>query len=356
MFGYDISDNKATNVGEYTAKVTGKGNFTGEATAVYTIVKDDTPETLNIDIEVSDAETGEESKVNAKMNVTVDPKGEVTQREIIVIDEATGEKVKKTVTVVPVILEDNDRLLDIEEGAMNTDDGSVMKIIAPLRLLDDYALMPTLKDNYEAERISAIITPPNRYWTFSCGVDVLVPEGVSVYTCHVVSDKAVEINELTSNQLMYNGEPTIRHNNGVLIACTDGTDRNAYEIVAKPGDQKSGTKPATGNAKNYPGNQLEPVIENTHFDYNDCYVLKNNEFHAILNNDSEVSACKAVLRKPATAAARLRIMVAEEATGINAIGQFDDLQSDNWYDLQGRKIVVKTKGIRIINGKKVIIK
>lgn len=96
MFGYDISGNKATNVGEYTAKVTGKGNFTGEATAVYTIVKDDTPETLNIDIEVSDAETGEESKVNAKMNVTVDPKGEITQREIIVIDEATGEKVKKT--------------------------------------------------------------------------------------------------------------------------------------------------------------------------------------------------------------------------------------------------------------------
>ena len=151
MFGYDISGNKATNVGEYTAKVTGKGNFTGEATAVYTIVKDDTPETLNIDIEVSDAETGEESKVNAKMNVTVDPKGEVTQREIIVIDEATGEKVKKTVTVVPVILENIDRLLDIEEGAMNTDDGSVMKIIAPLRLLDDYALMPTLKDNYEAD-------------------------------------------------------------------------------------------------------------------------------------------------------------------------------------------------------------
>ena len=33
MFGYDISGNKATNVGEYTAKVTGKGNFTGEATA-----------------------------------------------------------------------------------------------------------------------------------------------------------------------------------------------------------------------------------------------------------------------------------------------------------------------------------
>ena len=36
--GYDLTDNKATNVGNYTAKVTGKGNFTGELDAPFSIV------------------------------------------------------------------------------------------------------------------------------------------------------------------------------------------------------------------------------------------------------------------------------------------------------------------------------
>ena len=412
---YELSGNKGTEVGTYTAKVTGKGNFTGEATASWSI-ESGAPEPIDIEVEVSDAETGEESEVNAKMNITVDPTGEVTEREIIVIDEETGQEVKKTVTVIPVILEsidltgqegagdgqktelsvtipksvlsadgtvlyevtgikkdafksddpsvivttvilsDNDRLLDIEEGAMNTDDGSVMKIIAPLRLLDDYALMATLKDNFEAEKISTIVTPPNHYWTFSCGVDVLVPEGVGVYTCHMVSDNEVEINQLTAAQLTYNGELTIRHNNGVRIACSDGSDGNAYEIVAKPGDLKSGAKPATGNAKNYPDNQLEPVIENTHYNAGDCYVLNNNAFHAILQSDTKVPACLAVLRKPAApAAARLSIIEGGDATGISSI-ENGELRMENVYDLQGRKVVEKTKGIRIMNGKKVIIK
>jgi hypothetical protein len=44
-------------------------------------------------------------------------------------------------------------------------------------------------------------------------------------------------------------------------------------------------------------------------------------------------------------------------TGINAIGQFDDLQSD-YYDLNGRKLQGKPnkKGIYIKNGQKVIVR
>ena len=39
--GYDVSGNKGINVNNYTAKVTGKGNFTGEATAQFSIVPAD---------------------------------------------------------------------------------------------------------------------------------------------------------------------------------------------------------------------------------------------------------------------------------------------------------------------------
>ena len=51
----------------------------------------------------------------------------------------------------------------------------------------------------------------------------------------------------------------------------------------------------------------------------------------------------------------------DSTTGINAIGQSDNVQSDNWYDLQGRQIVKSSnrqmkKGLYIVNGKKVVIK
>ena len=36
--GYEIADNKATNVGNYTATLTGKGNFKGSVTANWSIV------------------------------------------------------------------------------------------------------------------------------------------------------------------------------------------------------------------------------------------------------------------------------------------------------------------------------
>jgi hypothetical protein len=52
-----------------------------------------------------------------------------------------------------------------------------------------------------------------------------------------------------------------------------------------------------------------------------------------------------------------------ETTGIISIGQLDNLQSDNWYDLSGRKIVNSKssnsklpKGIYIHNGRKIVIK
>ena len=62
-----------------------------------------------------------------------------------------------------------------------------------------------------------------------------------------------------------------------------------------------------------------------------------------------------------TGARAFRMSFGEE-TGITSIGQLDNLQSDDWYDLSGRKIVngqssnrQMNKGVYIVNGKKVII-
>ena len=80
----------------------------------------------------------------------------------------------------------------------------------------------------------------------------------------------------------------------MLLACDNGVGGNAYEIVANPGGQESGTVPATTDADSYAGNAMTPVIKAANFAASECYILKDNVFHTIAGNASKVPACKAV--------------------------------------------------------------
>ena len=145
----------------------------------------------------------------------------------------------------------------------------------------------------------------------------------------------------------------------MLVACTDGTEGNAFEIVANPGRQKSGSKIVTTDAKSYGTNLLEPVIEKKNYAASDYYVLVENEFHPILFNNSKVSACKAVLKYTGGANARMAITVANGTTGIDAslVNSEERIVNSDVYDLNGRQVLNPVKGgVYIINNKKVVIK
>ena len=367
---------------------------------------------------------GDNDKVDGvKFNVAVDKNAQSRQEERTFVDPATGEEVTKTVTIVPITLEsiiipqqegaseadkqnivvtippyvegpdgiiyeitsiaagafvskeptavittvvlpDTEKPLTLEPGCMDNGTGESMKVVTPLQFLDDYALDNVLAESYEALKVSAVVTPANRYWTFSCGVDVVVPEGVSVYTCQVNDDKEVEITEIAEEQLTVDGSRTILANNGVLVACTDGSNVDAYEIVANPVRMKSGSAIATDDAKSYGRNNLlEPVIEKKNYAASDYYVLVDNEFHPILYNNSKVSACKAVL-KFTGGSANARLIITEgnnSPTGIDSMvnGQCSMVNGSmvNVYDLNGREVQTPAKGgVYIINNKKVVIK
>jgi hypothetical protein len=151
-------------------------------------------------------------------------------------------------------------------------------------LLADYALMGSMKENFEANKISAKVTAPNKYWTFSSGVDCVLPDGV---TAHIaIWDAGIpRIVELTDSQLeLKNGRRGVKANNGVLISSEKG---NAYEIVASPGNQASGSTPATKDANSYAGNCLVPTIKATNYTAGKFLILKNNKFHTIASSKSK---------------------------------------------------------------------
>ena len=346
--GYTLSGNKATEVGNYTATATGSGNYKGTATATYRI-KEAEP-TIDVEANETTTEEGEEGKevedVTMVMKVADDAAEKVTTETRTVTDPETGQTEQVEVTVIPIVLEsinipeqvggditeitvtvpneivdgnvvykvteikadafksaegsdtkvtkvilpDTEEPLTVAEGAMKPE-GELLDIEAPLALLDDYALQESLKENFEAVKISAIVTAPNKYWTFSSGVDCILPEGVTAYIA-IWENDAPSIVELTEDDLkLADGKRGIKANNGVLIASVKG---NAYEIVANPGNQKSGTVPATTDAKSFEGNCLVPTIVATNYEAGKYLILKDNTFHTIAANASKVKACKAV--------------------------------------------------------------
>ena len=191
------------------------------------------------------------------------------------------------VKVTKVILPDTEEPLTVEAGAMKPD-GQPIDVQTPLALLDDYALMNTMKENYEAKKVTAKATAPARFWTFSSGVDVKVPEGVTVYRAFTQDGdiRILPIDEANQSKI-------IKANNGVLLSCDELKGGKAYEFVANPSGPKSGTKPATTDAKSYEGNSMVPTIEAKNYATGQYLIMKDNQFHTISAN-GKVPACKAV--------------------------------------------------------------
>lgn len=187
---------------------------------------------------------------------------------------------------------------------------------------------------------SIVVTAKNKYWTFSSDKDVKVPAGVKVYTCQLNSDQtAVVITNITSTL-----GGVIKAGNGVLLSSAPG------DYVFVPSTETA------SETKTYENNLLEPVLKATNFASGEYYVLKDNEFHPILANDSNVPANKAVLRVAKKSAARLEIIGDDDVkTAINGIAVEED--GAEWYTISGQRIDKPTKkGLYIKNGKKVIIK
>jgi len=194
------------------------------------------------------------------------------------------------VKVTKVILPNTEEALLVENGAMSPD-GAPIEVQTPLALLDDYALMQSLEANFKGKLITATAQAPQRFWTFSSGVDVLVPAGVTVYRAFM-QDGAIRTLPIDKA----NASGIILANNGVLLSCNSMTGGAEYTFVANPSGPKSGTTPATTDACSYEGNSMVPTIVGKNYPVGRYLILKDNEFHTMSAN-GKVPACKAVFDK-----------------------------------------------------------
>ena len=117
----------------------------------------------------------------------------------------------------------------------------------------------------------------------------------------------------------------------------------------------------TGNSTSISENELYGIVAETTVAYSADskynYILQNGVFKKATGD--KLKAGKAYLTTTydvtATGAPSLEIVIDGEATGIKDV-QRSTFNVNGYYDLQGRKVVQPTKGLYIVNGKKVVIK
>ena len=263
------------------------------------------------------------------------------------------------VPVTDIYMPDTEEMINVAKQAFRfiVDESVTARIHTSLPLLDDYALTPGLKAEYEAGHVMSTITTTTQYWTFSSGIDIVVPKDMTAYICQIDGLDAVAAIAITETKEVVEGKirTIVKANNGVMMGGTPGT----YDLVVWPSaDRPSGTTPTTDDARTYEDNMLVPSTVKTHFEPSEYYILYNNSFYELeLGDDTFVSPCEAVLRKSNPNMAHI-LSIHNESVGVYSV--YDDSLSEEgqWYSLDGRCLNGKptAKGLYIHNGKKTFIK
>lgn len=200
-----------------------------------------------------------------------------------------------------ITFEGDENKVELEANALAQHYAAMEKFAAvesSISLLGDYAVDDAISDNVKAGFVKGKAAPPNKYWTFSCGVDVVVPDGVDVYVTTLNNGEANR-RPLTDTELdLQNvGKRIIPANNGVLLACPGDTG-NAYDMVVQYNDGITSID-ATKDAKSWgaDANHLVPVIRTSHYEPGQYYMLYHGKWVVLASDEAKVPAGKALLKK-----------------------------------------------------------
>jgi hypothetical protein len=171
------------------------------------------------------------------------------------------------------------------------------------------------------------------YATFSCD-EALNFAGITSLRAYIA--KSIDANWVVLEQVT----GTVAANTGLVIV---GTTTDIP--VANSGTSYSNNLLVPGNGSSVGGTGI--------------YVLTNESGSVKFADTSAYSATvpvgKAYLQAPGTSAARLNIRWEGDATGIKVL-KSDFNSDDTIFDLNGQRVITPSKGLYIINGKKVVIK
>ncbi len=189
------------------------------------------------------------------------------------------------------------------------------------------------KPDGSTTEVKAATITADKYKTYVSTENLLVPAGVTVY---IATGETASTLTLTSVEKIKAGTP--------VILFSETADTYQFEI--------------TDDAVTYPATNLLKISDGTAV--NGVFVLAksgdNVGFYKWMGG--ALSAGRVYVDAPANAARDYLEFTFEESdvTAISEVTNTNRTNNTNVYDLQGRKVAQPTKGLYIVNGRKVIIK
>ena len=201
----------------------------------------------------------------------------------------------------------------------------------------------SLKTFFTKAGYRPVYIPASGYATFYATSTCALPDGMKVY--YAAADK------VSSDKVVLTQIDNIPDKQGVILNGSEGI----YQIYTTT------AAPASVNNNKLVGATTRTDITNKLA--GSAYMLYNNggtpEFRKMAVN-TKLDAYKCYLNTEGTSAdpgARLNIVFDDsETTGINAAAMNKVAQDNAYYTLSGQRVAQPTKGLYIVNGKKVIIK
>lgn len=178
--------------------------------------------------------------------------------------------------------------------------------------------------------------------------ETTIPSGVSCYTLHYTAGNSAATKTLV--------ETTLPANTPVLINATGSNEGTKYKFNAST--RATSATPASTSESHTVG-ALTGVYDVTIVP-SESYILYNGTsglgFYKSDGSTNTVKAYRAYLTADGVGS-RMFIGFDDETTGIDSVVKQDTKTADNvYYNLSGQRVANPSKGLYIVNGKKVIIK
>ncbi len=199
----------------------------------------------------------------------------------------------------------------------------------------------TLTYNFEIVReVEIAFSETNTWASYYAAEDLQIPAGLKAYIVKSVTGNSVVVDEVTY----------IPQHEGVLLT---------YEEVAPEGAifAEAYTGATQEFANLLQGCSEATAVETLTADGSSIYVLYNDEFVKTTRGSIKPFRCYLELgAEVAAAEGRLSIVEDNDVTALKLVNSEERIVNSEVYDLQGRKVNQPTKGLYILNGKKVVIK
>ena len=219
---------------------------------------------------------------------------------------------------------------------------------------DIYPITITFTGNYTGTKtvnyqIRPQITRTGSNWTtyYYNQYEMRVPSGLEAYTVSSITSTQVGT---TSQNYLLRGVP--------MLIYRTGDTQSFYPELVSPGSATINGTPDLAFIGTY--SNLDMAAATSSDLSNDYWILKSNQFVRTKSGSLDQNKCYLKLLKTQFSSPSISLSrgldLDDETTSIDGISKMEEVRGNVYYDLNGRRVLYPTKGIYIVNGKKIVIK